>query len=68
MASNTDNMVQVRQEFATLGKFFSQVREKYFSDRENFSELSMGMSGDYEYAIAEGSTIVRIGTAIFGGR
>ena len=68
MASNTDNMVQVRQEFATLGKFFSQVREKYFSDRPEFRELSMGMSDDYPIAIEEGSTLVRVGSRIFGQR
>ena len=68
MASNTDNMVQVRQEFATLGKFFSQVREKYFSDRPEFRELSMGMSDDYPIAIEEGCTLVRVGSRIFGQR
>ena len=68
MASNTDNMVQVRQEFATLGKFFSQVREKYFSDRPEFRELSMGMSDDYPIAIEEGSNLVRVGSRIFGQR
>ena len=68
MASNTDDMEQVRQEFSTLNHFFSQVREKYFSDRENFSELSMGMSDDYPIAIEEGSTLVRVGSRIFGDR
>lgn len=68
MASNTDDMEQVRQEFSTLNNFFSQVREKYFSDRENFSELSMGMSDDYPIAIEEGSTLVRVGSRIFGDR
>lgn len=68
MASNTDDMVQVRQEFATLGKFFSQIREKYFSDRPEFRELSMGMSDDYPIAIEEGSTLVRVGSRIFGNR
>ena len=68
MASNTDDMAQVRREFATLGKFFSQVREKYFSDRAEFCELSMGMSDDYPIAIEEGSTLVRVGSRIFGQR
>jgi len=68
MASNTDDMEQVRQEFSTLSNFFSQVREKYFSDRENFSELSMGMSDDYPIAVEEGSTLVRVGSRIFGDR
>lgn len=68
MASNTDDMEQVRREFSTLSNFFSQVREKYFSDRENFSELSMGMSDDYPIAVEEGSTLVRVGSRIFGDR
>ena len=68
MASNTDDMEQVRREFSTLSNFFSQVREKYFSDRENFSELSMGMSDDYPIAVREGSTLVRVGSRIFGNR
>ena len=68
MASNTDDIEQVRREFATLGKFFSQVKELYFSDKELFCELSMGMSDDYPIAIEEGSTLVRVGSRIFGER
>lgn len=68
MGSNTDNMEQVRREFATLHNFFSQVRKDFFSDREEFCELSMGMSDDYPIAIREGSTLVRIGSSIFGER
>lgn len=68
MASNTDDMEQVRQEFSTLGDFFSQVKRDFFSDRENFSELSMGMSDDYPIAVREGSTLVRVGSRIFGDR
>lgn len=68
MASNTDDIEQVRCEFATLGKFFSQVKELYFSDKEFFCELSMGMSDDYPIAIEEGSTLVRVGSRIFGER
>ena len=68
MASNTDDMAQVRREFAPLGKLFSQGREKYFSDKAEFCELSMGMSDDYPIAIEEGSTLVRVGSRIFGHR
>ena len=68
MASNTDDMVQVRQEFSTLGRFFSQVKEKFFSGKPEFCELSMGMSDDYPIAIEEGSTLVRVGSRIFGSR
>lgn len=68
MASNTDDMAQVRQEFATLGNFFSQVKEEFFSGKSEFCELSMGMSDDYPIAIEEGSTLVRVGSRIFGSR
>lgn len=68
MASNTDDMNQVRREFATLGSFFSQVKKEFFSNRPEFCELSMGMSDDYPIAIDEGSTLVRVGSRIFGNR
>lgn len=68
MASNTDDTEQVRREFATLARVFSQVRENFFPDREEFCELSMGMSDDYPLAIEAGSTLVRIGSRIFGER
>jgi len=66
MATFTSNMEQVRNEFRTLKNSFDFFKKKYFDD--NFKEISMGMSGDYKIAIEEGSTNVRIGTAIFGGR
>lgn len=66
MATNTDDMEQVRAEFAHLSALFHQVKEKY--SLPNFTELSMGMSSDYEIAIAEGATLIRIGSDIFGGR
>jgi len=66
MATFTSNMEQVRNEFRTLKNIFDFFKKKYFDD--NFKEISMGMSGDYKIAIEEGSTNVRIGTAIFGGR
>lgn len=68
MASNTDNMAQVRQEFATLGKCFNQLKKEFFSSKPEFCELSMGMSDDYPIAIEEGSTLVRVGSRIFGSR
>ena len=55
----------IRNTFATLREYRDRAEKEY---SVALPELSMGMSGDYEYAIAEGSTIVRIGTAIFGGR
>jgi len=68
MASNTDNREQVRREFATLKQYFDSLKARYFDGDTAFCELSMGMSGDYDIAIEEGSTLVRVGSAIFGAR
>lgn len=68
MATFTDNQEQVRREFKDLKLFFDKLKEEYFANKEYFNILSMGMSGDYRIAIEEGSTMVRIGTAIFGER
>ncbi|MCD4772581.1 MAG: YggS family pyridoxal phosphate-dependent enzyme [Bacteroidales bacterium] len=68
MATFTKNMNQVRNEFKVLKNIFDFFKEKYFKDNDEFKEISMGMSGDYQIAIEEGSTNVRIGTAIFGKR
>ena len=68
MASLTADQTQVQREFASLGKLFNELRGVVAPDRDNFAELSMGMSGDAEPAIAEGSTMVRIGSALFGAR
>lgn len=68
MASLTGNKGQVQREFAGLGKLLHEFRDRGKVDPTIFRELSMGMSGDTEFAIAEGSTMVRIGTALFGER
>ena len=68
MASFVDDEQQIRGEFAALKQAFDLVREKYISTHPNFNELSMGMSGDYKIAVEMGSTMVRIGTTIFGAR
>ena len=68
MATNTDNMQQVEEEFRSLATFFHEVKTTWFAADEAFCELSMGMSHDYRIALEEGSTMVRIGTAIFGER
>jgi pyridoxal phosphate enzyme (YggS family) len=68
MATFTDNKDVVRSEFIYLKKIFDEIKNTYFIDKDYFKELSMGMSGDYKIAIEEGSTMVRIGTAIFGQR
>ncbi len=68
MATNTDNQVQIRKEFHHLKEIFSTLKSKYFTDCEYFKEISMGMSHDYQLAIEEGSTMVRVGSRIFGER
>lgn len=67
MASNTEDVERVRREFHGLAALFHRLRTAGL-DPTSFSELSMGMSGDAALAISEGSTLVRIGTAIFGER
>lgn len=68
MATFTDDMHKVRGEFKTLKKYFDLIKEEFFKDNDSFCEVSMGMSGDYKIAIEEGSTLIRVGTAIFGER
>jgi pyridoxal phosphate enzyme, yggS family len=68
MATNTDNLTQVREEFRHLHEIFEELKQRYFADKPEFKELSMGMSGDYEIAVEEGSTMVRVGSSIFGAR
>lgn len=68
MATNTDNETQIRKEFHTLHALFSELKNGYFSKKELFTELSMGMSHDYALAIQEGSTMIRVGSLIFGDR
>ena len=68
MATFTKDTNVIRKEFINLKSYFDQIKEKYFFDKSFFKEISMGMSGDYRIAIEEGSTMVRIGTAIFGER
>lgn len=68
MASNTDNMVQVRHEFKSLHEYFLKIKQIYFSTDNAFKHISMGMSHDYPIAIKEGATLVRVGSKIFGER
>lgn len=68
MASLTDNQEQIHREFHTLHEYFNLLKTKYFSSNPDFKELSMGMSEDYPIAIEEGSTLIRVGSAIFGAR
>jgi pyridoxal phosphate enzyme (YggS family) len=68
IASNTDTEKQIRDEFEELKVLFDGVKLSYFRKEDSFKELSMGMSSDYKIAIEEGSTMVRIGSSIFGKR
>jgi len=65
MASFTSDTDQVRREFKHLKSVFDSLKQKHFTQDDDFSEISMGMSGDYKIAIEEGSTIVRIGSLLF---
>lgn len=68
MATFTNNENQIKKEFKTLFNYFENIKSRYFQQRSDFSEISMGMTDDYLLAIEEGSTIVRIGSGIFGER
>ena len=68
MGSNTDDTAQVRQEFHQIKLLFEELKSCYFSDIPSFCQISEGMTDDYPIAIAEGSTIIRIGSMIFGER
>lgn len=68
MATFTSDIGQVEKEFSFLADCFKTLKERYFINYPHFKEISMGMSGDYETAIKAGSTMVRIGTLIFGER
>lgn len=68
MATYTPDMDQIRSEFRYLSEVFRSLKNKFFDSSPDFREISMGMSGDYPVAIEEGSTMVRLGTVIFGVR
>jgi pyridoxal phosphate enzyme (YggS family) len=68
MATFTDDRNLISGEFSKIKQCFDQLKEKYFSNDDNFCELSIGMSSDYKIAIQKGSTMVRIGSNIFGFR
>lgn len=68
MATFTDNDAEIRNEFKSLHDFFTELKNSYFSNDDNFREISMGMSDDYPIAIEEGSTMIRVGSKIFGVR
>ena len=68
MASNVDDEAQICREFQTAADFFDEVKQQFFADDSAFCERSWGMSDDYHLAVKHGSTMVRIGTTIFGPR
>ena len=68
MATYTEDEKQIRKEFKTLVANFAYLKMAYFSANERFKEISMGMTDDYKIAMSEGSTIVRVGSGIFGER
>lgn len=68
MATFTDDTEKVRSEFAGLTTLFEHIKRTFFPNSETFSDISMGMSGDWPVAVSEGSTLVRVGSAIFGQR
>ncbi len=68
MASLTDNKEQIHNEFRYLADLFKRLKNTEFIDNPDFKELSMGMSSDYKIAVEEGSTMIRVGSKIFGER
>jgi len=68
MATFTPEQEQVRKEFRSLRDVFIRLKERFFLDQPEFKEISMGMSDDFQVAVEEGSTMVRIGSALFGER
>jgi pyridoxal phosphate enzyme (YggS family) len=68
MASFTEDEELIRSEFQTLHDYFQVIKSHYFKFNADFKEISMGMSGDYQLAIEHGSTLIRLGSTIFGSR
>ena len=68
MASLTEDEQQIEREFALVQHTFDVVKEEFFADANDFDQISMGMSHDWPIAVRHGSTLVRVGTAIFGPR
>jgi len=68
MASYTSEQEQIKAEFSNLKKIFDELKSGFFKELEGFKEISMGMSGDYHIAVEQGSTMIRVGSSIFGAR
>ncbi len=68
MATYTDNQEIIHNEFKNLASYKNEIKACHFLNSADFDQVSMGMSGDYEIAIEEGSTMIRIGSLLFGAR
>ncbi|AEA45566.1 YggS family pyridoxal phosphate-dependent enzyme [Fluviicola taffensis] len=68
MASFVENQEQIQDEFRNLHNYFAIIKSNYFKYNPDFKVISMGMSGDYKLAIDEGSTMIRVGSSLFGSR
>jgi hypothetical protein len=68
MATFTENESLIRNEFQSLRRIFEELKSNHFTDNSKFKEISMGMSGDFLTAMEEGSTMIRVGSSIFGSR
>ena len=68
IATNTENPKLIREEFYELKTFFKGLKETFFKNVDSFNEISMGMSSDYKIAIEQGSTMIRLGSTLFGKR
>lgn len=68
MATNTEDEQRVAEEFSNLRSIFTELKNRYFVEAPDFKEVSMGMSGDYAIALKHGSTLVRVGSLLFGAR
>jgi hypothetical protein len=68
MATFTNSQEQIANEFAGLKKLFDDIKSDYITNQDSFNQISMGMSSDYKIAIANGSTMIRVGSHIFGSR
>ncbi len=68
MATNTDDKSQIHREFGNLKTFSDRIKNEFATTQHPFNEISMGMSNDFEIAVEEGSTLVRVGSLVFGER
>jgi pyridoxal phosphate enzyme (YggS family) len=68
MATNTNDQSQIKSEFRSLKTFFDKLQTELNMNNVELKEISMGMSGDYDIAVKEGSTLIRVGSSIFGSR